>query len=143
MFHSKGRIFLYIIVFSSPAVVRILVRRLDSCLLTHIKKYMTPIHALIFEKHVKCVFIIILDRLKSRCKLITLWGSTCSKKRLTGRSFCQKMGSQGTGHVSPGGSLRAAPSSRFFMLFWGLMGFNCVVKVPHKSQCNNYFICNW
>ena len=56
-FHSKGHIFLYIIVFSSPAVVRILVGRLDSCFLTHIKKYMTPIHALIFEKHVKmCVY---------------------------------------------------------------------------------------
>ena len=55
LFHSKGRIFLYIIVFSSPAVVGILV---DLCFLTHIKKYMTPIHALIFEKHVKmCVYI--------------------------------------------------------------------------------------
>ena len=42
----------------SPAVVQILVGRLDSCFLTHIMKYMTPIHSLIFEKHVKmCVFI--------------------------------------------------------------------------------------
>ena len=57
-FHSKGRIFLYIIVFSSPAFVRILVGRLDLCLLTYIKKYMTLMHALIFEKHVKmCVYI--------------------------------------------------------------------------------------
>ena len=60
--HSKGRIFLYIIVFlnSSPTVVRILVEGLDSCFLTHIncKKYMTPIHALIFDKYVKmCVYI--------------------------------------------------------------------------------------
>ena len=41
-----------------PRVVRILVERLDLCFLTHTKKYMTPIHALIFEKHVKmCVYI--------------------------------------------------------------------------------------
>ena len=54
---SQKVIYLYIIVFSSLAVVRILVGRLDSCFLTHIKKYMTPIHALIFEKHVKmCVY---------------------------------------------------------------------------------------
>ena len=59
-FHSKGRIFLYIIVFFSLAVVQILdqVGRLDSCFLTHIKKYMPSIHALIFEKHVEmCVYM--------------------------------------------------------------------------------------
>ena len=41
-----------------PTVVQILVGRLDSCFLTLTKKYMTPIHALIFQKHVKmCVYI--------------------------------------------------------------------------------------
>ena len=41
-----------------PTVVRILVGRLDLCFLTHTKKYLTPIYALIFEKHVKmCVSI--------------------------------------------------------------------------------------
>ena len=40
-----------------PTVWQILVGRLDLYLLTHTKKYMTPIHALIFEKHVKmCVY---------------------------------------------------------------------------------------
>ena len=40
-----------------PTVMQILVCRLDSYLLSHTKKYMTPIHALIFEKHVKmCVY---------------------------------------------------------------------------------------
>ena len=40
-----------------PTVMQILVGRLDSYLLTHTKNYMTPIHALIFEKHVKmCVY---------------------------------------------------------------------------------------
>ena len=39
-------------------VVRILVERLDLCFLTHTKKYLTPIHALIFENMSKCVFIL-------------------------------------------------------------------------------------
>ena len=40
-----------------PTVWQILVGRLDLYLLTHTKKYMTPIHALIYEKHVKmCVY---------------------------------------------------------------------------------------
>ena len=75
-----------------PTVVQILVGRLtlDSCFLTHTKKYMTPIHALNFENMSKCVFI--LDILKSQCKFITLWGSTCSKTRLAGRSFFQNLG---------------------------------------------------
>ena len=43
--------------FPTVHVVCILVGRLDSCFLTHTKKYMTPIHALICEKHVKmCVY---------------------------------------------------------------------------------------
>ena len=100
-FHSKGRIFLYIILFSFPAVVRILIGRLDSCFLTHIKKYMTPTHALIFENMSKCVFI--LDRLKSKGKLIILWRSTCSKISLLGGHFFQNLGLQGPGRVSPGG----------------------------------------
>ena len=50
--------FFCIIAFSFPDVVQIFIGRLNSCLLTHIKKYMTPIHALIFKKHVKmCVYI--------------------------------------------------------------------------------------
>ena len=60
-----------LIVFSSYAVVRILVGRLDSCflMLTHIKKYMTPIHALVLEKHVKmCVYI---RQIKKPCLLYT------------------------------------------------------------------------
>ena len=40
-----------------PTARQILVGRLDLYLLTHSKKYITPIHALIFEKHVKiCVY---------------------------------------------------------------------------------------
>ena len=108
-FHSKGCIFPYIIVFSSPAVVRILVG--IKCFLTHIKKYMTPIHALIFEKHVKmCVYA---RHVKASVNLLCFWGSTHSKNKLAGRSFFQNLGSQGPGRVSPGGSSRAAPSTFF------------------------------
>ena len=80
------------------------------------KKYLTPIHALIFEKHVKmCVSI----RGMKKPVLIFLhfWGSTRSIKKLAGRSFFQNSGSQGPGCVRPGGSLRAASSSHFFMFF--------------------------
>ena len=52
---------------------------------------------------------------KTDVTLLHFWGSTRSKKRLAGRSFFQNSGSQGPGRVSPGGSSRAAPSSRFFM----------------------------
>ena len=47
----------YLVFFPTSTVMQILVGRLDSYLLTHTKKYMTPIHALNFEKHVKmCVY---------------------------------------------------------------------------------------
>ena len=54
---------------------------------------------------------------KAGVTLLHFWGTTRSKKRLAGRSFFQNSGSQGPGRVSPGGSSRAAPSSRFFMFF--------------------------
>ena len=101
-----------------PTVVRILVGRLDLCFLTHTKKYLTSIHALIFEKHVKmCVSI---KGMKSRCNLITLLGKYTQQKRLAGRSFFQNSDLQlglGCIVISYGRSSRAAPSSRFFMFF--------------------------
>ena len=54
---------------------------------------------------------------KAGVTLLHFWGSMCSKKRLAGRSFFQNSGLQGPGRVSPGGSWRAAPSSRFFVFF--------------------------
>ena len=56
-FTQKVALF-YISLCFLPTVVQILVGRLDFCFLTHTKKFMTPIHALIFQKHVKmCVYI--------------------------------------------------------------------------------------
>ena len=64
-----------------PTVVQILVGRLDLCFLTHTNKYMTPIHALIFQKHAmaKCVFI--LHILKSWCNFIPLLGKYMQQKK--------------------------------------------------------------
>ena len=76
----------------------------------------------------KCVFI--LEIFKSRCNFITLCGQYMQQKRLAGRSFFQNLGSQGPGRVNPSGSLRAAPSCRFFMLSWGLMGFTVIMFRP-------------
>ena len=69
----------------------------------------------------KCVFIV--EILKSRCNFLRLWGSTCSKKRLTGRSFFQNSGSQGPGRVSPSGSSRTVSALEpFFHVFLSLNG---------------------
>ena len=86
----------------------------------------------------KCVFV--LDRLKSQCKLIILWRSTCSKKSWLGGHFFQNLGSQGPGCVSPDGSLRAAPLTFLAACCEAEGGFNCVGKVPLKSQCKKYGI---
>ena len=59
-FHSKGQIFLHIIVFSSPLLCGRNIGREVRLMLpnTHTKKYMTSIYALIFQKHSKmCVYI--------------------------------------------------------------------------------------
>ena len=57
-----------------------------------------------------------------------------SKNNFAGRSFFQNLGSQGPGRVSPGGGLRAAPSTFFAACSEASGGFNCVSKVLLKSQ---------
>ena len=119
-----------------PAVVQILVSRLDSCFLTNTNTYKSSIHALIFEKHIKmcvhlrhniikkpvymplflknmskCVFM--QDILKSRCKFVTLLGKYAQQKQVGWEVIFQNLGLQGPGRVSPGGSSRAAPSTFF------------------------------
>ena len=111
-FQSKRPHFsLYDLVFF-PTVMQILVGRLDSYLLTHTKKYMTctPVHALIFEKHVKmCVY--------AGVNLLHFWGSTHSKNKLAGRSFFQNLGSQGPGRVKPRRELEGSALEPFFHVF--------------------------
>ena len=84
--------------------------------------------------------VFIQDILKSRCKFITLWGITHNKNDLAGRSFFQNLGSKGPGRVSPGGSSRAAPSTFFAACSEASGGFNCLGKVPLKSQYKKYGI---
>ena len=67
-----------------------LVGRLDSYLLTHTKKYMTPIHALIFEKHVK-----------SRCKFVTLLGKYAQQKLVGWEIIFSELGFAGSGARKP------------------------------------------
>ena len=120
-FTQKGCILLHIIVFSSPLLCEYWqgVKLMLPYTYQEINDTHTVYMPQFFKNMSKCVFI--LEILKSQCnfKFITLWGpgSTCSKKRLAGRSFFQNLGSQGPGRVSPGGSSRAAPSSRFLMFF--------------------------
>ena len=59
-----------------------------------------------------------------------------SKNKLAGRSFFQNLGSQGPGHVSPGGSSssRAAALTFFAACSKASGGFNCVSKVLLKTH---------
>ena len=121
-----------------PTVVHIFVERLDSCFLTHIKKYMTPIHALMFEKHVKmCVYI---RQIKKPVQIDYTLEKYMQQKKLAGRSFFSKLGLAGSGARKPWWEFKGSALEPFFHVVLRLMGFNCVVKVPHKSQCNNYGI---
>ena len=103
-----------------PTVVCILVGRLDSCFLTHTKKYMTPIHVLIFQKHVKCVFII--EIIKSRCNFLTLWGSTCSKKKVGWEVIFSELGFAGSGARKPWQEFEGSALEPFFHVFLSLNG---------------------
>ena len=79
--------------------MQILVGRLDSYLLTHTKKYMTPIHALIFEKHVKmCVYA---RHVKSRCKFITILEKYAQQKQVGWEVIFSELGFAGSGARKP------------------------------------------
>ena len=100
---------------------------------------MTPIHALIFEKHFK-MSVYARHVKKAGVNSLRFWGSAHSKSKLAERSFFQNLGSQGPGRVSPVGSLRAVPSTFFAACSEASGGFNCVSKVLLKSQCKKYGI---
>ena len=107
-----------------PTVVCILVGRLDSCFLTHTKKYMTPIHALIFQKHVRmCVIVGIL---KSRCNFLTLWGSTCSKKKVGWEVIFSELAFAGSGARQPRQEFEGSALGPFFHV---VLRLNGVLKV--------------
>ena len=62
------------------------------------------------------------------------------QKKLAGRSFFSKLGLAGSGPRKPRQEFEGSALEPFFHVVLRLNGFNCVVKVPHKSQCNNYGI---
>ena len=60
--------------------------------------------------------------------------STCSKKRLAGRSFFQNSGSQGPGRISPGGSIALEPFFHVFQL--SLNGVFIVIKLNYHIKAS-------
>ena len=89
-----------------PTVWQILVGRLDLYLLTHTKKYMTPIHALIFEKHVKmCVYA---RHVKSRCKFITILEKYAQQKQVGWEVMFSELGFAGSGARKPRRELKGS-----------------------------------
>ena len=108
-----------------PTVVQILVERLDLCFLTHTKKYMILIHALIFEKHVKmCVFI--LDTGKSRCNFITFLGKYTQQKKVGWEVIFSDLGFAGSGARKPRREFEGSALEPFFYVFLRLNGASIV-----------------
>ena len=108
---KRSHFSLYYCVFFST-VRKKLVGRLNSYLLKHTKKYMTPIHALNFENMSTCMYM--QDMLKSRCKFVMLLGKYAQQKQVGWEVIFPCSEASG--------------------------GFNCVSKVLLKSQCKKYGI---
>ena len=102
----------YCVFFLCGTVMQILVGRLDSYLLTHTQKYMTPIHALISEKHVK-----IQDMLESRCKFVTLLGKYAQQKQVGWEVIFSEVGFAGSGAHKPRRELKGSALDFFCSLF--------------------------
>ena len=103
-----------------PAVALILVGRLHSCFLTYIKKYMTPIRASIFEKHIKiCVYI---RHIKSRCKFITLLGDYTQQKQVGWEVIFSEHGFAGSGARKPWWEFEGSALKPFFHVVLRLNG---------------------
>ena len=117
-FHSKRPHFSLCYYVFFPTVMQILGGRLDSYLLTHTKKYMTPIHALIFEKHVKmCVFKFMQDMLKSRCKFVTLFDKYEQQKQVDWEVIFSELGFAGSGARKPRRELEGSALDFFCSYF--------------------------
>ena len=103
-----------------PTVMQILVGRLDSYLLTHTKKYMAPIHALIFEKHVKmCVYI---RHIKQPVYIYDTFGGLRTAKKVGWEVIFSEHGFAGSGARKPRWELENSALDLFCSLFCGLRG---------------------
>ena len=101
-------------------VVQILVERLDLCFLTHTKKYMIPIHALILKNMSKCVFI--LDTWKSRCNFITFLRKYTQQKKVGWEVIFSELGFAGSGARKPRREFEGSALEPFFHVFLSLNG---------------------
>ena len=136
-FHSKRPYFaLYYLVFF-PTVVQILVGSVDSCFLTNINTYMTPIHALILKT---CQNVCLQDMLKSRCTFVMLLGKYAQQKQVGWEVIFSELGFAESGARKPWWELEGSVFDLFFHVVLQLRGLNGVGKVPHKSQCKKYII---
>ena len=70
----------------------------------------------------KCVFIV--EILKSRCNFLTLWGSTCSKKKVTvgWEVIFSELGFAGSGARKPRREFEGSALEPFFHVFLSLNG---------------------
>ena len=140
-FHSKRLHFTTYHCVFFPTVVWILVGRLDSCFLTHTKKYMTPIHALMLQNMSKCVFI--LDASRSQCNFITLLGKYTQQKKVGWEVIFSELGFAGSTASKPRREFEGSTLELFFHVFLSLNGVFIVqlIKLPLKSHCKTYRIC--
>ena len=68
----------------------------------------------------KCVFIV--EILKSRCNFLTLWGSTCSKKKVGWEVIFSELGFAGSGARKPRREFEGSALEPFFHVFLSLNG---------------------
>ena len=96
--------------------MQILVGRLDSYMsLTHTKKYMTPIYALIFEKYVKmCVY---LRHIKMSVKIDYTLEEYVQQKKVGWEVIFSKLGFAGSGVHKLQREFEGSALEPFFMLF--------------------------
>ena len=80
------------------------------------------------------------DMLKSQCEFVTLLGKYAQQKQVGWEVIFSELGFAGSGGASPGGSLRAAPSTFFAACSEASGGFNCVGKASQKASVKKYGI---
>ena len=68
----------------------------------------------------KCVFIV--EILKSQCNFLTLWGSTCSKKKVGWEVDFSELGFAGSGARKPRREFEGSALEPFFHVFLSLNG---------------------
>ena len=90
----------------------------------------------------KCVFI--LDVLKSWCNFITFLGKFVQQKKVGWEVIFSEFGFTWSGARKPWWEFESSALKPFFHVVLrlnGALNINCVVKLPHKSQCKMHDIC--